>query len=179
MAVNYRNVARLVRAALTYGRTRINTDPAVNLPPRVQEVTYAFDLLYQTRNSGPRGRPSHLDMAAAENYLCARQMVATGTYPRQQVRLMTMGYFSLKVAIMSLPNAVAGPAGWALSWENNPYERYMRHYPHIPTTHPDRGVVIWGLAGADHGEQDREHSHLPPADYQLPEEAYVYSHSYR
>jgi hypothetical protein len=166
MSVNNENVIRYIRSALAYGRTRIDTRDS--RPARVQQIDWAFDHLYQVRNSSAR-TARDIDLTAAEHYMCARYLVASGTYPRVQVRQMSNVYFQLKLAVEAFGGPVVGPY----------LERLLRNNPNIPTSPTDLDVFAWANLGADHGERDRVHARVPEADFQFPREAYEFSDSYR
>ena len=82
------------------------------------------------------GGSTDLDLAAAEHYLFARFMVASGEVREGQMETLVEGYYLKKQWDLQSgnPNAMAVGAN--------------------PVSKPDKGVMNWGLLGAKHGADD-------------------------
>lgn len=99
--------------------------------------TEAFRAIKEFRNAA--GDSADESLAAAEHYLFARHMVSNAVVSETQMRLMVVGYDSVKLVAQT----------------NSYTEKMMRHNPSRPTSEVSADSIAWGLRGAADGEKDR------------------------
>jgi hypothetical protein len=99
--------------------------------------------LYNQRNDP--NTPSDENVALAEHYLLARAQMSCGLVSETQMKGQVLGYYAMKYNLEKA-NALQG----------------VRHNANKPVTPPSYKQVLIGLAGVEHGTQDKKK--YPPGD---------------
>ena len=126
MGTDVENVRRIVATAM---------DNQAKVTTNFIEVLKLAWIELRERRQQPGGS-TDLDLAAAEHYLFARFLVASGEVREGQMETIVEVYYNKK-----LNDSAKGNAN-AMAVTANPVSK------------PDKGVMNWGLLGAKHGAAD-------------------------
>ena len=132
MATNGENIRRIVDTALN--------DQAQFASDFIELLRRAWIQL-SDRRCEP-GRSTDLDLAAAEHYLLARYLVASGEVGEAQMSVIAEGYYGKKF--------------WDSAFANSSTVTVTSN----PVSQLDLGVVAWGVVGAKHGAADHARHHV-------------------
>lgn len=118
--------------------------------------------LYELRNSDDPTFSSSSEIAAAEHYYYARQLVSYEGYPVSEAKLLVFGYDAFKRVKFAIKDnelvQTYAPEGF-LDW----LEKLGRHDPNKPMRAPSDELKSWGIRGCDDGEADRAKSKISPS----------------
>jgi len=124
-----------------------------DIPDPAQRAHVIYLELYKQRNSGDPALTGSVDVAAAEHYYYARQLVSYEHYPVEEAKLLVVGYHAFKGvrhAIASSPLTQSYAPEWFQDW----IDKVGRHDPSKPMMLPSKELKNWGLLGCDAGAAD-------------------------